>query len=278
MARLSLPACLIDGQPQHQVEVTDRGLAYGDGVFETIAIVDGVPALWQAHLNRLQAGCQQLGFLAPTQQALEQDLAALDLPDVGVLKLIATRGSGGRGYAPPDAPTPRRVVQILPPRPALEAEHSGITVRWCQTRLAAQPALAGIKHLNRLEQVLARQECQADGSAEGLMCDVKGGLVEATAGNLLIDQGKEWIFPTGVDCGVAGVMQSYLGRLADQWGINVVHRAFMPSEMNDATALLICNSLIGVVPVYAIGTQKLASSLNYERIREHLITQRLIAV
>ncbi|MBS3786041.1 MAG: aminodeoxychorismate lyase [Gammaproteobacteria bacterium] len=277
MAQLSSPACLIDGQPQYLLEVNDRGLAYGDGVFETIAIVNYAPALWQAHMDRLSAGCRQLGFSAPAQSDFEQDLAVLELPETGVLKLIVTRGTGGRGYAPPEVATPRRILQIQPSRPALEGVGSGIAVRWCKTRLAPQPALAGIKHLNRLEQVLARQECQQDGTAEGLMCDVNGDLVEATAGNLIVEQGGEWIFPMGADCGVSGVMQSYLERLAKQWNITVNHRVLNPQEIDAKTAIYICNSLIGAVPVRAIGNQQLAISRHFERIRAHLIAHELIA-
>lgn len=277
MARLSLPACLIDGRPEDRIEVGDRGLAYGDGVFETIAIVNAMPTLWSDHLRRLEAGCNQLGFAAPTQATLEKDLAKLELPCAGVMKVIVTRGTGGRGYAPPDSAKPRRIVQILPPRPALSAEDKGITVRWCDTRLAPQPALAGIKHLNRLEQVLARQECQADGTLEGIMCDINGAVVEATAGNLIIEQGRRWIFPIGAHCGVIGVMQSFLGQVAGQWGLTVERRAFLPDEINDQTAMYICNSLIGIVPVALLGDRPLRISTNFVSIRAYLTDQQLIA-
>lgn len=278
MAPLSLLACLINGQRADTLAATDRGLAYGDGVFETIAIVAGQPALWDLHLKRLVIGCDQLGFTPPSVELLNQDLAALKMPQTGILKLIVTRGSGGQGYAPPECPQPARIIQVLSPRTRpKEWRYKGVEVRWCQTRLAAQPALAGIKHLNRLEQVLARQEWQEPEIAEGLMCDSEGALVEATAANLIIEHNKEWIIPLGNACGVEGVMQSYLIDLARQWSIPITRRIFWPDEITAQTAMYLCNSLIGIWPVHCIEGQSLTLSPYIGSILDHLITQQQIA-
>jgi len=278
MAPSSLLACLINGQRADTLAASDRGLAYGDGVFETIAIVAGKPALWDLHLKRLAIGCVQLGFSPPSVELLHQDLAALELPQTGVLKLIVTRGSGGQGYAPPECPQPARIIQVLSSRTRpKEWRNKGVQVRWCQTRLAAQPALAGIKHLNRLEQVLARQEWQKPEIAEGLMCDSEGALVEATAANLIIEHNEQWIIPLGNACGVEGVMQSYLIDLARQWGIPITRRVFWPDEITGQTAMYLCNSLIGIWPVHRIERQSLALSPYIGPILDHLITQQQIA-
>lgn len=278
MAPSSLLNCLINGQPAHTLAATDRGLAYGDGVFETIAIVAGQPALWELHFKRLTIGCVQLGFDPPSIDTLHQDLAALDLPRTGILKIIVTRGSGGQGYGPPECPQPRRIMQVLRPRehPA-EWRTKGVKVRRCQVRLAAQPALAGIKHLNRLEQVLARQEWQGLEIAEGLMCDSEGALVEATAANLIVEQNGEWIIPQGNACGVEGVMQSYLIDLARQWDIPVMRRVFWPDEITEQTAMYLCNSLIGIWPVRSVDGQSLTLSPRVGGIVEHLLTEQKIA-
>lgn len=278
MAPSSLLNCLINGEPGHALAASDRGLGYGDGVFETVAIVAGQPALWDLHLKRLTIGCVQLGFTPPSLDTLYQDLSALDLPRTGILKVIVTRGSGGQGYAPPECPQPRRIMQVFPPRgrPA-EWRTKGVTVRWCQMRLAAQPALAGIKHLNRLEQVLARQEWRGPEIAEGLMCDTEGALVEATAANLIIEQNGEWIIPQGNACGVEGVMQSYLIDLARQWGISITRRIFWPDEITGQTAMYLCNSLIGIWPIRSVESQSLTLSPRIDAIVEHLITEQQIA-
>ena len=167
----------------------DRGLAYGDGLFETMRAHGGAVHWWPAHWLRLERGAQALGLALPGQGRVQQELEALLDGDGGVVKLIVTRGAGGRGYAPPDPATPHWILSRHDAPPAVPAE--GLSLRWCDTRLAVQPALAGIKHCNRLEQVLARAEWQVlrlqDAQIhEGLMCSTEGDVVSATAANLFV--------------------------------------------------------------------------------------------
>lgn len=253
-----LSVCLINGEPSSArgVDVGDRGLRYGDGVFETLAIVDHQPTLWDQHVERLQRGAQRLSIDQPDMaQALRNDIAQLPLPTLGVLRITLTRGSGGAGYAVPDDPQPRRIIQVLPPveRPAQHWQ-AGVNVITLTTRLACQPALAGIKHLNRLEQVLGRQEWHDPSIAEGLMMSTQGELIEATAANLLVEHQGELIIPDTQDCGVDGIMQAWLVDQAQKQGAPI-RRARLTALPADH-ALMLCNSLMGLWPVATIDHQR----------------------
>jgi 4-amino-4-deoxychorismate lyase len=243
----------IDGVPAGLFAL-DRGLEYGDGLFETIAVVEGRPRLLARHLARLAAGCGRLGIEMPPAAPLAAELAAAARePGVGALKLIVTRGAGGRGYVSDPATAPRRWLAALPPRvrPAAFAG-DGVTVRWCSGRLAEQPLLAGLKHLNRLEQVLARREWQDPAIAEGLMLDVHGRLVCGTMTNVFIVQGTEIVTPALTRCGVAGVIRGALIEAFRAAGLPVTERDLEPRELAAAAEVFLTNALIGVWPVKAI--------------------------
>ncbi len=246
--------CRVNGQPAEDISIADRGLRYGDGVFETLAIVDAHPKLWDEHLNRLETGCQRLGIPAPHRACWQEDWESLSPPSPhGVLRMTVTRGEGGAGYAPPAQPTPNRILQWspVPSRPA-EWWADGVAVRICQTRLAIQPQLAGIKHLNRLEQVLARSEWQDPEIAEGIMCSSDGRLIEATSANLLIARDRILILPQTDDCGVDGIMQQWIAEQAVQLGIRVERAAVTLPQLNRDDGLMLSNSLIGLWPVRSL--------------------------
>ncbi len=186
----------------------DRGLHYGDGVFETIRF-SGVDApLWEWHMQRLQFGCERLRLPVPDIAALARRARRLaGLHAEAVVKLIYSAGSGPRGYARPQPPRPRVLVLVSGYTPPAAR---ALQVRWCQTRLALQPALAAIKHLNRLEQVLARSEwCDVD-IDEGLMLDIEGNVIAATAANLFVRHAGRWLTPPIDRCGIAGVARRWL--------------------------------------------------------------------
>ncbi len=195
---------------QPQVPFDDRGLAYGDGVFETVLLREGKPVLWSYHLARLRRGCQRLGIPVPCQEALYATWQGIAETPLEVLKLIVTRGSGGRGYALPESPMPRLLSRRTPFVPATARWQKGVTVRLCRLRLGHQPALAGIKHLNRLENVLARGEWQSADIAEGLLADMHGELVEATSMNVFWQRQGRIYTPRLDKCGVAGTLRDAL--------------------------------------------------------------------
>ena len=246
-----LCATLIDGVPADRIPVADRGLQYGDGLFETIAVVDGKPCLWDRHLARLREGCALLSIPPPPEDQLAAEALGLTRGvDRAVLKLILTRGEGGRGYRPPDPPLPRRILRRTPWPAYPDAWRStGVRVRYCRTRLGHQPLLAGLKHLNRLEQVLARGEWNDPDIAEGLMLDLDGRVVEGTQTNLFVLQDGQLLTPALDRCGVAGVVRGLVLEAAWVLGFRVVEAALTPERLAAADALFLTSSLAGVWPV-----------------------------
>ena len=239
----------VDGAPA--AATLDRGLEFGDGLFETLAVVNGAPRLLERHLARLAHGCERLGIAMPASARLARELTlAAHGRGVGVLKLIVTRGAGGHGYAPVARARPRRTLVALPPRrrdPRFECD--GIVARLCCTRLALQPALAGLKHLNRLEQVLARREWSDPAIPEGLMLDVQGRLICGTISNVFLDLGQGLVTPALTRCGVAGVMRAALLAGFAAAGHAVEERDVAAAELRTARELFVSNALIGVWPV-----------------------------
>ncbi len=251
----------LDGAPLAADARPDRGLEFGDGLFETIAVVDGRARLLERHLARLAYGCARLGIAAPAPQPLRAELeAAARTPGTGVLKLIVTRGAGGTGYAADTALAPRRWLAAWPPRPRpAAAANAGVVLRELAVRLAEQPLLAGLKHLNRLEQVLARRELAGGAPAgEGLMLDVQGRPVCGTMSNVFAVFDHRLVTPSLERCGVAGVMRA---ALIDAWraaGVAVEVRDLARGELDAASELFVSNALIGVWPVAALGGRRFA--------------------
>jgi len=242
---------LIDGAPAATVPVTDRGLHYGDGLFETIAVVDGRPCLWDRHLARLRHGCRRLAIPCPeTDLLLDEALSLTGGLARAVLKVIVTRGDGGRGYRPPRPATPRRVLRVSawPDYPESWGS-AGVRVRYCQTRLGHQPLLAGLKHLNRLEQVLARAEWDDPDVAEGLMLDPDGQLIEGTQTNLFAIAGGRLLTPPLDRCGVAGVVRGLVLDLARGLGLPVAEEPLDPARLERADGLFLTSSLAPLWPV-----------------------------
>lgn len=237
----------------------DRGLLYGDGLFETVSVRDGRPLRLDRHLARLAHGCAALGIAPPD---LHDEVTAFCAGTArAVLKVIVSRGGGARGYQPDLDAVPNRMLS-LHPWPAIPDAWTtaGIAVRWCNTRLAVQPALAGLKHLNRLEQVLARREWDdLDTWQEGIVCDTTGAVVEATQANLFIVLSGVLSTPALTGSGVAGIIRGMLIEAAPTLGID--YRVATLSRMDVASAdeAFTCNSVTGILPVRRIGTRSLAA-------------------
>ncbi|MEX3773237.1 aminodeoxychorismate lyase [Pseudomonas sp. MYb118] len=246
--------CWVDGQPAQALSLKDRGLAYGDGLFETIAVKGGQPLLLDRHLSRLALGCSRLAINADQALIRDELLAYAGALGEGVLKLIVTRGDGLRGYAPDPSAQARRILQGNPPAayPAIHAQQ-GVRLFPCTTRLSAQPLLAGLKHLNRLEQVIARAEWQDTEHAEGLMLDEAGRVIEGVFSNLFIVRDGVLITADLQRCGVAGVMRAELLFQAESLAIPAQITDISLEQLHGADEVFVCNSVYGVWPVRAYG-------------------------
>lgn len=241
---------LVDGVAQTQVRADDRGLLYGDGLFETILFVRGEAPLWPRHMTRLLEGCTRLRLPMPDANALAHEASVVCAGmDRAVVRLTITRGSGPRGYAPPTPTQPLRVVSASPaPEIPPGWYDRGVRVRCCDLRLSAQPPLAGIKHLNRLENVLARAEWSDASIAEGMLRDADGCVISATAANVFVVLGGRLVTPKLDRCGVAGVARAQVLAWCD--AIDV--RDLEMDELMRADEIFLTNAVRGIVPVTAL--------------------------
>lgn len=244
-------AVLINGQPVDLIRADDRGLLYGDGIFTTLAVEQGHLQHVPAHIKRLQRDALRLAIPFPDAATLRAEAQALCAgSERAVLKIILTRGAGGRGYRPPEPARPSRILALhpWPDHPASHAEQ-GVAVRLCTTRLGHNPALAGIKHLNRLEQVLARAEWDDPAIAEGLLRDQAGQLTEGTMSNVFLVQDGRLLTPLLDRCGVAGIMRARVLALAGRLGLECAEQRLDLADIAKSEAMFLCNSLIGIWPV-----------------------------
>jgi 4-amino-4-deoxychorismate lyase len=267
---------LVDGRLQGRVSARDRGLHFGDGVFETIAVDAGRALCLERHLARLADGCARLGVPAPERMMLEEECARVcDGVERAVLKIMITRGVGGRGYRPDPGAVPTRIVARYPwpPYPA-DSRTNGVAVRICSTRLGRNPRLAGIKHLNRLEQVLARSEVALGACDEGLMLDDRGRLIEGIMSNVFVRRGKRLSTPDLSECGVVGIMRELVLEVSEQATGLVPEIAALGSEdLSTAEECFLTNSLIGIWPIKTIAGRPLrAGPVAYEL--QKLLTER----
>lgn len=232
------------------LELDDRGFRYGDGLFETMRAHRGTLPWWAAHWRRLSAGAARLALPLPDARVALQEATSLLEGGDAVLRLQVTRGGGGRGYAPSATAESTWVLSRHPlPDPPSGA---GLRLRWCDMRLAVQPALAGLKHCNRLEQVLARLELERDAPPvdEGLLQGPDGELVSATAANVFVLHGEQWLTPPVERCGVAGVCRGWL--LEQELArIQPVSR----DEVERADAVVLTNAVRGILPVSQLGAR-----------------------
>jgi 4-amino-4-deoxychorismate lyase len=251
-----MASLLVNGRPASTVGVADRGLLYGDGVFRTVRVRGGVPLDWSRQFRLLARDCAALDIACPDGATLREEIGRV-APADAIAKVIVTRGTGGRGYAPPDAAEPTRIVAAYPP-PAGDdpAARDGVRVRRCALVLAEQPRLAGVKTLNRLENVLARAEWRDPAIREGLLGDARGRLVEGTMSNVFLATGGRLVTPDLSRCGVAGAQRERVVDLADAAGIACEIRDVDFAELHDAEEVFLTNSVIGLWPVVALDAQR----------------------
>lgn len=261
------PLALVNGSPAGVISPFERGLAFGDGVFRTLVMAAGEPLWWPDHQAKLAADCRQLGLAAPSRSEWEQDLAwiAARQPD-SVVKLMVSRGPGPRGYRLPDLALPTRIA-IASPLPGFPdpLRDSGATLRVCDLRLGHQPRLAGAKHLNRLENVLARMEWDDPAIDEGILLDQDGNVVSGVMTNLFVRREGAWLTPRLDRCGVAGVTRARLLPV-----LAAREARFGLDTLLAADALLLCNSLIRLRWVARLGERTWPRPVEFDNLLERL--------
>lgn len=235
---------LINGQAEGIISPFDRGLHYGDGLFETFLVQDGCLLFASEHFSRLRKGCQKLGFPTANEALIRDEIKQIvGNASNGIVKLLLSRGEGNRGYMPPETPTVTRVLSFYPSASTFEKTLGSCSLILCHTRLARQPVLAGIKHLNQLERVMARAELK-DKSSEGLMLDTDGLVIEGTMSNLFIVKNSALITPQLNNCGVHGTIKEYLRQAAKRDNIEFKECELSLEDVKSADEIFMTNSLM----------------------------------
>ncbi len=261
-----------DERPCTTIAVDDRAVQYGDGLFETVAIRDGEPRLWNYHVERLQTGAVRLGLGAPDESRLRSALTAAlgQARAVGsrsVAKIVFTAGQGPRGYRRIDSAETTILTGISQARmPPDTCYRDGVELRLCRTRLALQPQLAGMKTLNRLEQVLARNEWRDESIFEGLTLDTDGRLICGTMSNVFLFTGQGLVTPAITRCGVSGVMRRHVLTLLDSAGIECSVRDVAMEELWSSDGVFISNSQFGVLPARRCGKHSWQPQERFEQL------------
>ena len=284
----------------HTVDISDRGLAYGDGLFETIAYVNGTLNHWELHWQRLQSGAQRLAINLPEEhfllEQIDLEIAQVLSSTAKVIKIIVTRGKGGRGYLFPEHPVSTIIVSVHSwPDRSIEDYQKGINITICHTCLAPQPALAGIKHLNRLEQVLARNEIDYSHYQDGIMLACSSLavsstltsnrdsiMVEGTSSNLFFVINDRLLTPVIDTCGVQGTMRQAILTLARQMDIPVEEGRYSLKKLENASDIFLTNSIYGILPVATVSNaneqELIFDSNNMQSIQRSLIPKKLSTI
>jgi len=263
------PVVIINGKQGDVVSSLDRGLLYGDCLFETIAVKHGELQYWDDHLDRLVRGCEALSLKGLDSTVLKKEIQQLlsvdESQDNCIIKIIITRGVGGRGYKPGNQELTRIVQKFAWTEHPSSYVQEGVKVTLCDFRLAQQSKLSQIKHLNRLEQVLARSEWD-DEFQEGLVCDHDDNVVEATSSNVFFQIKNTLITPDLSQCGVAGVMRKNIIAYCLANNLDIVIQNFKLSELNEIQAMFVCNSVNAIWPVQSYCGRKLNKTAIIEQL------------
>lgn len=268
---------LYNGKPTDSVPLSDRGFAYGDGLFETIKVVDGEAQFLGEHLRRLERDCARLGIEVDGAILRAEIRSLLSANCSGVLKIIITRYSAQRGYAVAPHSHAERFLRFYPQQFPQDARAvDGVDIRLCRQRLSEQTALAGMKHLNRLEQVLARAEWSDNTVAEGLMLDTRGRVIEGTMSNVFVVKSGRVLTPRLHRCGVAGVMREVIMHQLSIQCAPVMEADLTLDDLSIADEIFLSNSLIGIWPVRKIECIRKAIggvTISFQNALKHLIAE-----
>ncbi|GAA6173744.1 aminodeoxychorismate lyase [Colwellia sp. KU-HH00111] len=248
--------CLVNGKPQHQIDIENRGLAYGDGLFTTAKIVNGHIQFLSAHITRLLMGCKTLGMVPPVQNELAKQLTTVAANySSAVLKVIITAESGGRGYARATSNDHDLIIMVHDyPSHYDDMANTGINLGLSQQQIGLNPMLAGLKHLNRLEQVLLRAELSSRSEDDLLVTNLHNEIIEATSANVFFMIDGQLQTPDVSQSGVNGIMRQVI---LSQYP-NTLVKSLTLNEIADAQAMFICNCVMGVMPIRRFNNRALA--------------------
>ena len=269
---------MVNGELLPDISVMDRGFQYGDGLFETMLVINNEIPFWERHCQRLAKGCERLSIAFPDLCQVRADIDKL-IKDVdkGVVKLIVSRGITGRGYAISEAVTPQAVLILInfPDYPETFWQE-GVVTRICDLRLSHQPLLAGIKHLNRLEQVMARNEWNSSDIIEGIVCDQNNNVIEGIMSNIFIVNNNKVLTPQLDQCGVEGVMRNRVLELLNKENINGEITEVNQEQLFSADEVFLTNSIIGIWPVRKIGDRVYQVGHITRQLQDRLVQEKLI--
>lgn len=243
--------------------LASRALHYGHGCFTTLVYRDGVVLLWEYHWQRLQLGCQRLKLVCPDidQVQLEiQNCIDAQAEPTGIIKVMLLAEAPATGYVFVEHLAVCLVLlpRQLPLQQIKQKREQGCELRICQQRLAVQPQLAGIKHLNRLEQVLAASEVLEMGCDDGLMLTESSHVIETTCANIFLRLAQQWVTPNLIQAGVAGVARALVIDWFSRNQQSVDVRSVSWGDIAQAEEILICNAVRGIWPVVRVQQQSFA--------------------
>lgn len=251
--------CLVNGIEQNQIHIENRGLAYGDGLFTTAKIINGKIQYLSSHVQRLVLGCEKLVLFAPNKVELTEQLIQVAKPyKLAVLKVIITASNGGRGYARSIDPKSDIIIMVHDYPKHYEAlAIKGITLGNSKQQIGINPMLSGLKHLNRLEQVLLRQELVNTKEDDLVVTNINDEVIEATSANLFFWLNDKLCTPDVTNSGVNGLMRQ---TILQQYPDTLIKKVTL-AELANSPAMFICNSVMGIMPVKNYNGQHLSIML-----------------
>ncbi len=245
---------LINGKQSNEISASTRGLAYGDGFFSTIKVIRGKIQLWDLHLARLQQSAKKLSFPLLNWRTLTLEVQEFakqcTKQEEMAIKVILSRGVGGRGYSINGCNHIDRIISAHAlPSKYQQWQQQGIAVIQCDYQLPINKRIAGLKTLNRLDQVLIKQEIETKKAIDGIVCDNKDNVIEASSANLFIHKGGQWYTPCLKNAGIEGVKRQQILNAAKKHAVNIIKTQLNKLDLLNADAVCMTNSLMGIVPV-----------------------------
>ncbi|MFC5077189.1 Aminodeoxychorismate lyase [Vibrio thalassae] len=261
-----------DGSQVDHVSVTDRSFQYGDGCFTTILTKSGKMQLWDQHVKRMERALSQLKISPVDWHKLKSDIDKLASPKVlAGIKIHVSRGEGGRGYSPNVNRGPLITLsQFEFPASYIELRRSGLEMTLCDISLGLNPLLAGLKHNNRLEQILAKEHVERSGHIDGIVLDIEGNVIETTMANIFWFKDGVLHTPSLKMAGVEGVMRGEVLRIVAQDECPIVIDSFKLSTLKAADEIFVSNCILGVAPVTKIQDAQFPIGNMTRRIQEKL--------